>query len=84
MRKLNRKENMKKLILAVVVLSLGYFAMAKAEDTVTPKEFIGAVASVPGKLVTHLKNEWVDIKAHQKESWADMKQKWPFKKNSSN
>ena len=63
---------MKKLILAVIVLSIGYFAMVKAEETksVTPKEFVEAVASVPGKLGNHLKNEWVDIKAHQKEQWA--------------
>ena len=42
---------MRKLIIAVIVLSIGYFAIAKAEETksVTPQEFIGAVASVPGK-----------------------------------
>ena len=44
---------MKKLILAVIVLSIGYFAMAKAEEikSVTPKEFAEAVASVS---YTHL------------------------------
>ena len=56
---------MKKLILAVIVLSIGYFTMVKAEDkSVTPQEFVGAVASVPGKVGNHLHNEWADIKAH--------------------
>jgi|TARA_R110001592_G_scaffold54437_6_gene166572 hypothetical protein len=66
---------MKKLILAIIVLSIGYFTIAKAEDTtVTPKEFVGAVASVPGKVGNHLQNEWADIKTYQAKSWAKMKQ----------
>ena len=66
---------MKKLILAVIVLSIGYLAMAKAEEikSVTPKEFAEAVASVPGKVGNHLQNEWADIKAHQANSWAEVK-----------
>ena len=68
---------MKKLILAVIVLSIGYFTMAKAEEkTYTPKEFAEAVASVPGKVGNHLQNEWADIKAHQAKSWADAKAQW--------
>ena len=68
---------MKKLILAVIVLSLGYFAIAKAEEvSVTPKEFVESVASVPGKVGNHLQNEWADIKAHQAKSWADAKAQW--------
>ena len=71
---------MKKLILAIIVLSIGYFTMVKAEQkSVTPQEFVEAVASVPGKLGNHLKNEWVDIKAHQKEQWAGF-----FKKFQAN
>ena len=74
---LNRKVDMKKLILAVIVLSIGYFTMVKADDTsVTPQEFVGAVASVPGKVGDHLQNEWADIKAHQAKSWADAKAQW--------
>ena len=69
---------MKKLILAVIVLSIGYFAIAKAEETksVTPQEFVEAVASVPGKVGNHLQNEWADIKAHQAKSWAEAKAQW--------
>ena len=65
---------MKKLILAVIVLSIGYFTMAKAEEkTYTPKEFAEAVASVPGKVGNHLQNEWANIKSHQAKSWAEVK-----------
>ena len=65
---------MKKLILAVIVLSIGYFAMAKAEEkTYTPQETFEAFASVPGKVGNHLKQEWVDIKEHQAKSWAEVK-----------
>ena len=69
---------MKKLILAVIVLSIGYFAIAKAEETksVTPKEFVEAVASVPGAVGNHLQNEWSSIKSHQAKSWADAKAQW--------
>ena len=68
---------MKKLILAVIVLSIGYFTIAKAEDkTYTPQEFIGAVASVPGAVGNHLQNEWSSIKSHQAKSWADAKAQW--------
>ena len=66
---------MKKLILAVIVLSIGYFTIAKAEEakSVTPQEFVGAVASVPGKLSNHLKSEWEKTKDHQAKSWAEIK-----------
>ena len=65
---------MKKLILAVIVLSIGYFTMVKAEDkSVTPQEFVGAVASVPGKVGNHLQNEWEKTKTHQAQSWAEIK-----------
>ena len=66
---------MKKLILAIIVLSIGYFTMVKAEEikSVTPQEFVEAVASVPGKVGSHLQNEWADIKSHQANSWAEVK-----------
>ena len=68
---------MKKLILAVIVLSIGYLAMAKAEEqTMAPKEFVESVASVPGKVGNHLQNEWSEIKAYQAKSWADAKAQW--------
>ena len=65
---------MKKLILAVIVLSIGYFAIAKAEEkTYTPQETLEAFASVPGKVGDHFKQEWVSIKEHQANSWAEVK-----------
>ena len=65
---------MKKLILAVIVISVGYFTMVKAEDkSVTPKEFVEAVASVPGKVGNHLQSEWEKTKNHQAKSWAEIK-----------
>ena len=65
---------MKKLILAVIVLSIGYFTIAKAEEkTYTPQETIEAFASVPGKVGNHLQSEWASIKEHQAKSWAEIK-----------
>jgi len=65
---------MKKLILAVIVLSIGYFAIAKAEEkTYTPQETLEAFASVPGKVGNHFKQEWISIKEHQANSWAEVK-----------
>ena len=66
---------MKKLILAVIVLSIGYFAIAKAEEqkSYSPQETIEAFASVPGKVGNHLQNEWSDIKSYQANSWAEIK-----------
>jgi len=34
---------------------------------------VNSVVAVPGKVSTHLQNEWVDIKAYQAKSWADSK-----------
>ena len=68
---------MKKLILAVIVLSIGYFTMVKADDkSVTPQEFIGAVASVPGKVAGHISSEFDKTKAYQKANWEEVKFKW--------
>ena len=66
---------MKKLILAIIVLSIGYITMVKAGEnkSVTPKEFVEAVASVPGKVGNHLQSEWQKTKKHQAKSWADSK-----------
>ena len=52
-----------------------FASVVKADEqkTVTPKEFVETVVSVPGKVSTHLQNEWVDIKAYQAKSWADSK-----------
>ena len=52
-----------------------FASVVKADEqkTVTPKEFVDTVVAVPGKVSTHLQNEWVDIKAYQAKSWQDSK-----------
>ena len=69
---------MKKLIFAVIVLSIGYFTMVKTDENVkvTPQEFVESVASVPGKVGNHLKSESEEIKIYQANSWAEMKFKF--------
>jgi len=57
--------------------------VAKAEETTTFGDFVSAWISVPGKIVKHVKSEAESIKQYQQESWADAKQKWPFKQNSA-
>ena len=63
-------------IILGIIIGVALFAsvtQADEQKTVTPREFVETVASVPGKVQTHLQNEWVEIKAYQKESWADSK-----------
>jgi hypothetical protein len=63
-------------IIIGIIIGVALFASVSQADepnTVTPKEFVESVASVPGKVSTHLQNEWVDIKAYQAKSWADSK-----------
>ena len=69
---------MKKLIFAVIVIGIGYLTVAKAEETksVTPKEFVETVASVPGKVGNHITNEIEKTKQYQAKNWADMKSQW--------
>ena len=64
-----------KLILGGMIGAALFASVVKADEqkTVTPKEFVETVVSVPGKVSTHLQNEWVDIKAYQAESWAESK-----------
>ena len=65
---------MTKVIIVAIVLSLGWFAVAKAETkSVTPQEFGQAVASVPGKVAGHIASEWEEIKIYQKANWLKMK-----------
>ena len=63
-------------LIAVVLLSLN---MAKAEEkTITPKEFGTAIAETPGKIVKFISSEVDKTKEYQRNSWADMKTKWPW------
>ena len=60
-----------------VMITLGALAfllitgIAKAETQ--PKQFADTVASVPGKLGDHIKNEWAETKEYQAKSWAEIK-----------
>ena len=64
-----------KLIIGGMIGAALFASVVKADEqkTVTPKEFVETVVSVPGKVSTHLQNEWVDIKAYQAKSWQDSK-----------
>ena len=65
-----------RLIIGGVIGAMLFATVVKAEDkanTVSPQEFVNSVVAVPGKISTHLQNEWVDIKAYQAKSWADSK-----------
>ena len=63
-----------KLIIGGMIGAALFASVVKAEDkAVTPQEFVNSVVAVPGKISTHLQNEWVDIKAYQAKSWADSK-----------
>ena len=64
-----------RLILGIIIGVALFASLAQAEEqkTVTPKEFVETVVAVPGKVSTHLQNEWVDIKAYQAKSWQDSK-----------
>ena len=67
---------------AGAILILTGVAKADSHNTTTVSDFLSTLASLPGKVVDHVKSEAEDIKAYQTESWAEMKQKWPFKQNS--
>ena len=64
-----------RIILGIIIGVALFASVVQAEDqkTVTPQEFVNSVVAVPGKVSTHLQNEWVDIKAYQAKSWADSK-----------
>jgi|TARA_B100000424_G_scaffold51049_1_gene36216 hypothetical protein len=65
---------MKKLILVAIVISAGWYTLVKADtESVTPSEFIGTVASVPGKVVDHFQSEVAKTKEYQAQSWAEIK-----------
>ena len=62
-------------LVAVIVISM---SMANADDKVIPSDFINSVANVPSAVGNHVKNEWVEIKEYQANSFAEMKKKWPW------
>ena len=63
-------------LVAVILISV---SMANAEEkTITPKEFGTAIAETPGKIVKFISSEVDKTKEYQRNSWADMKTKWPW------
>ena len=54
-----------RIIIGIIIGVALFASLAQAEEqkTVTPQEFVNSVVAVPGKVSTHLQNEWVDIKA---------------------
>jgi len=65
------------MALAILLLT----GVAKADTT--PANFLSTLASIPGKVIAHVKSEAEDIKQYQQDSWTDAKSKWPFKQNSA-
>ena len=61
----------------ITVIALGFMlitGIAKSEEkTYTPQETIEAFASVPGKVSSHISNEWAETKEYQAKSWAEFK-----------
>ena len=63
-------------IIAVILISM---SMASADEkTITPKEFGTAIAETPGKIVKFISSEVDKTKEYQKNSWAEIKTKWPW------
>jgi len=57
--------------------------VAKADtNTTSVSDFLSTLASLPNKVVEHVKSEVAATKQFQQDSWDDAKQKWPFKQNS--
>ena len=63
---------MKKIVLAVAVISLAWFGIAKADST-TPQEFVNNLSQVPGKLQSHISMEIEKTKEFQAKNWTKMK-----------
>ena len=69
---------MKKLLIIAVAISLGWFTIAKASEdrSVTPKEFVESITSVPGKVGNQITIEIDKTKKFQAKNWAEMKAQW--------
>ena len=61
----------------ITVIALAFLlitGIAKADTQ--PKQFVETVASVPGKVSTHIKDEWAETEEYQANSWAEIKFKF--------
>ena len=63
---------MKKVILAVAIISLAWFGLAKA-DSITPKQFADNLSQVPVKVQSFISSEIEKTKEFQKASWEQSK-----------
>ena len=72
------KETMMIAVAALAFMLITGVAKSEEVKTITPQEFASNVAQVPGKLVTFIGNEVNKTKEYQANSWAEMKNKWPF------
>ena len=71
---------MKKLILAVAIISLAWFGLAKADST-SPQQFVDNLAQVPVKVQSFLSSEIEKTKEYQAQSWIKMKADFAKLKN---
>ena len=67
-----------KELATITVAALAFLlitGVVKAEEpkSVTPKEFVETVASVPGKVGNHITQEIEKTKVYQAKNWADAK-----------
>ena len=74
---MNRIKELATTTLAALALLL-ITGVVQAEETksITPKEFVDKVASVPGKVGDHINQEIEKTKAYQAKNWADAKAQW--------
>ena len=78
MKMISRNKTKVLLLAGAVVLAvaLGTSKVSAEEETYTPKETLTAFSEVPGKVATHISNEWAETKEYQAKSWAEMKAQW--------
>ena len=55
------------------LLVLAIVFVAYMVKPVTLEQTAKTISEIPAKVSTHLQNEWIDIKAYQKESWETSK-----------
>ena len=61
----------------ITVIALAFLLIKNiAKADTQPKQFVETVASVPGKVSTHIKDEWAETKEYQANSWAEIKFKF--------
>jgi len=70
---------MKKILIAVIILGVGYYTVARADDPVEPvtiNDFKTAVVEQGYKLKDHVADQIKATKDYQTEQWAEVKAQW--------